>query len=291
MTWETTAAVLTPDPGFTDARRQLHWAVRLVAGFGGDPAAPDDKRGRHGLAWNTALGALVTALVDAGNGVGFRAGLRIGYATLVIVDGNDIERGSFPLDGRTTVEAVHWLQAESVRLGGYPPAGSLAPITQGADDHPVAAGSPFDFGDGEGVGELAKWFGNAHHILSTLDLGVRTPAPIRGRPHDFDMAVQVPLGPDPSGGKAPSMRLGMSPGDASHDQPYWYALLGPKPDTGRDLPALGGGGAWQTGDARGVRAVLPAGRMPIDAKGQEAAVAAFLKSACNAGSVRSGHSV
>lgn len=100
----------------------------------------------------------------------------------------------------------------------------------------------------DALAALAAWFDLANSTLtrfaeakSTLTPG---PGPVRCWPHHFDIATYVSL----EGGDAettPGIGVGMSPGDGSYDQPYFYVNPWPHLDPS-DLPPAPAPGHWHT---------------------------------------------
>ena len=80
---------------------------------------------------------------------------------------------------------------------------------------------------------------------------------------------------------ARSIGVGLSPGDAGNDQPYFYVTPWPYPNAA-DLPDLASGGTWQTLGWTG--ALLKADRVVEhgSTETQREAVEAFIKSAVTA---------
>ena len=93
-------------------------------------------------------------------------------------------------------------------------------------------------------------------------------------PHHFDIATLIELPKTPSG-KTPTIGVGLSPGDESYHEPYWYVGPNPRPDVS-NAPNLGGGGRWHT--AGWIGAALPASDF-VDAQDQRAQVKLFVESA------------
>ena len=73
--------------------------------------------------------------------------------------------------------------------------------------------------------------------------------------------------------------VGLSPGDTSYDEPYWYVSPYPYPDTA-NLPPLAGDGFWHT--QHWVGAVLTASRLTQDISITEQQVESFIDSAVSA---------
>ena len=95
-------------------------------------------------------------------------------------------------------------------------------------------------------------------------------------PHHFDIATRITL-PD---AKDASIGLGMSPGDDSYDEPYWYVSPWPVPPATDTLPRLAPTSSWHTKDWFG--AVLLSSTLPEEAPAQRAALREFLDAALRA---------
>ena len=194
----------------TDARLQLHWAAQLAATVGRtlSPPRPDDS--------HTSFRWVDDALVqdDA-----FRSGLRLRDLTLVLGDDNE-----FALDGRTIDDGFAWLASQLPGL--------RKEFNEPLPQHAVASGAPFSLRDGEAFEELSRYYAEAARLLRAIHDDVRC------WPHHFDIATLLELD-----GK--SIGAGLSPGDDSCDEPYWYVNHYP-PTSRRDLPPLAGGGTWNT---------------------------------------------
>jgi hypothetical protein len=62
---------------------------------------------------------------------------------------------------------------------------------------------------------------------------------VRCWPHHFDIAILLTVAPGKTVG------LGLSPGDSSYAEPYWYVTPYPYPKN-PELPPLPEGGRWHT---------------------------------------------
>jgi len=206
----------------TDARLQLHWAAQLAATVGRTLSPPRADDSHTSFRW--AGDALVQD--DA-----FRSGLRLRDLTL-LVGGNE-----FALDGRTLDDGFAWLQSQ------------LPNVRKEFNDpmpyHAVRDGAPFSLRDRGAFEELSRDYAEAARLLRPIRDDVRC------WPHHFDIATLLEL----DGGR--SIGAGLSPGDASCDEPYWYVNHHP-PTSRCDLPPLAGGGTWNT--EGWVGAMLPASR-------------------------------
>ncbi|HEV2722836.1 MAG TPA: hypothetical protein VG323_22620, partial [Thermoanaerobaculia bacterium] len=108
--------------------------------------------------------------------------------------------------------------------------------------HAVKDGAPFSLREPQSFEALSNCYAEAARLLTAIHDDVRC------WPHHFDIATLLEF----DGGK--SIGAGLSPGDDSCDEPYWYVNHHP-PTSRRDLPALAGGGTWNT--SGWVGAILP----------------------------------
>jgi hypothetical protein len=107
-------------------------------------------------------------------------------------------------------------------------------------------------------------------------------SPVRVWPHHFDIAVLIELGAeddrpvDPE--EARSVGVGMTPGDDSYPDPYWYVTPWPYP-AATGLPKLPPPGAWHTdgwvGAVLGAADLVGAG----DERAQATRAASFARAA------------
>jgi hypothetical protein len=237
LTWRPLGAV--PAGALVDARLTLHWAAQLVAAVGNSLESAQADDSHTALSWDPARRAF--------------AGAR---ATRLLVESLVLEVGAarFELAGRTRDEALAWLGA---RVGREPlPAYMHLPPA-----HPVGAGAPFPPA-AAGHAELARWYDDAALVLAPIG------TPIRVWPHHFDIAVLVAFG------GTRTIGAGLSPGDASYPEPYFYVTPWPYP-AGRSGPPLPRG-HWRAEGWFG--AVLVGGAVTGEAAARSFLDAAF--SAC-----------
>jgi len=207
MPWEPLGAV--PPRELVPARLVLHWAAQLVAAAGEAllPHRPDDSQSALSFAIGAFLGEPI------GGGV---VALRAAELQLLVAD------QKLDLPGKTRDDALAWLGAALGQEKPLPPYPHLPPA------HPVGGGAPFP-APGVGEAELGRWFGNAVFILERLAARRRDAGPITLWPHHFDVATLLDLG------EGRTIGVGLSPGDTSYDEPYFYVTPSPPPS---ELPAL-----------------------------------------------------
>jgi hypothetical protein len=222
-----------------DARVQLHHAAQVAnaAAISLLPAERDDSH--TSFTWHAALGALgalVSREIPAPRP--FRIALRVAELELVALDADDAPLSAFPLDGHAQSHALAWLQAFVSRVRGD---GAQVSMTRHFEipGSPPDAAHPWHLGDGAAFRELAAWYGNADALLRAVAASEPGASPVRCWPHHFDIAtlIEEPLAVD---GVRHTTGVGLSPGDESYAEPYFY--VGPYPYPRTDtLPALGAG--------------------------------------------------
>jgi len=216
--------------GLAEARLQSHHALqpatRLARAF--VPPQSDDSHTNYG--WNAEAAALLGREIATPGGP-LRAGLRPADLTFLLEPG----QGEFPLNGRTLGELNNWLRTRVAELG-LDPAAIGRPLHFEIPGHPVAGGAAFR--TTSATAEMARYYHNAALALGRVAL-VHRGSEVRCWPHHFDIATLIRLDGDRSIG------AGLSPGDDSYPEPYFYVSPWPHPESGR-LPAAPGGMRWHT---------------------------------------------
>jgi hypothetical protein len=246
--WETLGTV---DPRrVVDARLQLHWAAQAASAPGRQLLEPRPDSSEQSLRWADGPRALAQELV---NGVWpFRSALRPSVPAVVLLDAHDRVTAELLLDGHTLEEVYGWLEKEIPRRIGRSLLQPLQRPGEGLPEHGVGAGE----GEGErfsvidiaAFSEIGRWFGNAHRLLTGVAERHPAASAVRCWPHHFDIATLIALDPGAPGQNpetARSIGVGLSPGDADRPHPYFYVTPWPYPKD-RELPALEGGGVWNT---------------------------------------------
>jgi hypothetical protein len=253
--WQKVGAVPTTD--LTEARLQLHWASQLGAAVGIAlvPSRADDSH--TALTSIPERSMLVTGETDGDSPR--RVALSLPDFRIVVVDEELKETDGLPLDGQTLSTGLDWLRAKLSSA-------ELALPTYDVPPHAIKDGEAFRQQSPNGFAELAAWFYNGAHVLTDLDLG-----DVICWPHHFDIASLITLDGDKTIG------IGLSPGDSSYDEPYWYVTPWPYP-TSADRPALPSG-HWHSEGF--VAAILTGSDITAsdDAASQRATVDAFLEAA------------
>lgn len=151
---------------------------------------------------------------------------------------------SLELDGSSMSDAHKWLDSQLEQHGLQPGSGAELPY-----DLPADVATVTTFGSARFATELsalAAWFGLAETVLADFAAAHADlhpgPGPVRCWPHHFDIATYVQLEPGDFE-SARGVGVGMSPGDESYGQPYFYINAWPHLDA-NDLPELPAPGHW-----------------------------------------------
>lgn len=253
--WDELGSVAPRD--LSETRAQLHWASQLVAAVGSSlvAAKPDDSH--TALTYDIERSLLVSAATETSPAR--RVALSIRDFRLVLLDEELRELEGWTVDGKTLQQGLDWLGG---RLSDSP----LSLPNYAMPHHAIQDGAVFRRERPEAFSELGLWFKNAARVLRGLDIGDD-----RCWPHHFDLAALMTLGGDKTIG------VGLSPGDASYDEPYWYVSPWPYPAIS-ELPELPLGNWHREGF---VAAILTGTEITAkkDATRQQAAVDAFLDAA------------
>ncbi len=271
-TWQTISRIITDT--LINSRVQLHYAIQFIAATGAALAEPLPDYSHTSLAWNPALEVFVGTAIQTTQP--FQVALMPVSLTLVLLNQQGEAIAALPLHGKTMAEGLTWLQQESAKLGAdankivfldYPP--------NDFPDHPLAHGDTFDATQTPTLQELTDYYANTYGQLQDMIATVEDATAVRIWPHHFDMATLIML-PGMRDGIPLTVGVGLSPGDTSYDEPYWYVSPYPYPDT-THLPGLEGEGFWHT--QSWVGAVLKASQLAQTAEAQQNQLKAFLHSA------------
>lgn len=232
-----------PPTDLVDGRALAHRAVQHLsrAARANIAAAPDDSH--TSVAWAQGQGCFLS------HPMGEKGALRVGLslaplALTVLQDGAVV--AEIALANITDADAGAWLDEE---LG----ARSLKPSTP--IDLPydlpteVAAVDAYaEGGEAVALTALGAWFSLAERLLTKVKADTASidpgPSDVVCWPHHFDIATYVGL---ERGGSenAKGIGVGMSPGDESYAQPYFYINPWPHLDP-KTLPAAPPPGHWHT---------------------------------------------
>ncbi|MCH9672229.1 MAG: hypothetical protein K0U93_12340 [Gammaproteobacteria bacterium] len=221
----------------SDYRKQCHRALQWVALAARANISPRPDASHYSLQWDAELGAFVTDAFDAVTSMRF--GFELEQYALCTLDGAGIS-DRFALADATNEQAGAWTNERLVASGlkevsfaDLPYA--LEPVAQVVSPQPARAA-------------LTAWFELANNILQASAQRYADikpgPSPVRCWPHHFDLATLITLETG-SPESARSVGVGLSPGDTTFAQPYFY--VNPWPPKSIDAPkSLPDGGHWHS---------------------------------------------
>lgn len=223
-----------------DARGQLHHALQIIvaAPISYLPARADDSH--TNTEWVPRLRALVTH--DIGSTPSLRFGLRPDDLTLLALVNSEEVAEELPLDGEMVESAVQWLRATLERHGADPSRLTTKKHYE-IPTHEVATGAAFRGADGEAFAELAHSYHDAFVVTSDAERAKPGASSPRCWPHHFDLATLISV-PSLGGGAQRAINVGLSPGDDSYAEPYFY--VGPYPYPSVDSLGPLAVGRWHT---------------------------------------------
>ena len=234
--------------GLAEARLQAHHAAQWLTRAARANLTPKPDDSHTNLGWDEMRGAFQSRDLDTSDAGPFRFGLRIAPLTLLVMQGDTI-LDELALDGKRDAEAGAWIDQHAIASDLHAPSSAILPYVIPA--HSVAAGGPYSCISHEvEFAELAHWFAAADDVLreakAKLAQSDAGPSPVRCWPHHFDIATLLSLktgAPE----TAPSIGIGMSPGDDHYAEPYFYVSPWPRPPES-DLPDPPAPSRWHSKD-------------------------------------------
>ena len=201
--------------------------------------------------------------------------------TLMVFDEGGATADSTSLEGQTIDSAVSWLEEVVAARSGGATERPIRIRDYEMPAHPVAEGAAFVLDHPPAFAELARWFANGNLVLKDLTSSDRGWAEVRFWPHHFDLGTVISLESSGDASSGRSIGVGLSPGDTSYPEPYFYVNPYGLADPPADPPPLESGGRWHTDGWFG--AVLTATATVANPGGtQESAVSSFLRGAIDA---------
>jgi len=256
--------------GLKHSRTQLHSAAQLVAAVGKALAHPEPDDSHTSLEWDSDRNAFVGVKV---NQPPVQARLEVSGLTVFV----SAAQGEMKLQlhGHTLGSAFAWLRTalkeQGADMGRLDEIGDRSQLPDGV----FGEVEKFDGGERAEFVEWARHYGNADLLLQEVKKMRPDSSAIRVWPHHFDIGSLCTLKQEKAEQK--TIGVGLSPGDASYGEAYWYVTPWPYPDA-KLLAPLDGEGSWHT--QGWVGAVLQTSRVVRNQRAeQEEQVRAFLQSA------------
>lgn len=225
------------DPtSLSTVRLQTHAACQWMtkAARANLPAVTDDSHSNFG--WQNSANALVSRPLDErGHALGFS----FEQGAMMLFEGQTLKE-TLALNGVTEQAAGNWTDMQLESLG-------LQTTTKAEMPYELEAIEHYDF-DGTELSALGRWFQLGFDVLSKVvealgHIAVAEPS-VRCWPHHYDVGTLLLLddeGPE----TARSIGIGLSPGDGSYTEPYFYCSPWPVPDLA-GLGAAPDGLQWHT---------------------------------------------
>ncbi len=227
-----------PPQNLKPARDALHWAAQAIAALGFALATPKDDDSHSNILWSTQRQGFFGRRLPSGH----RAFLEPETFQIGILGSDEREILSFSLVGRTLQQTTDAL-ADALREQGVDLPWLTMP-TYDLPEHPVQNGAPFEAQDSKALGELSRWYHDASVILAEIASMHAEASAVRGWPHHFDLATLLTFPAQEEDHEGRSVGVGMTPGDDTIPEPYFYVTPWPAPDQDKELPALPHGGSW-----------------------------------------------
>jgi hypothetical protein len=229
---------------------QLHYAVKLLALVSAllRKSAPDFSH--TALQWDDKLGFTTQTIATSGVLQPFRIAVDPILLNLsLLVDDQYLK--SFSLGDRSLSEAYDWLRKVLIELGI--PTETLAKLTYLPSDSGEDLARGGTFTSQKLTSNLTDYYAIASKLLQDIVSQEPDASPVHIWAHHFDIAtlISFPIeneakedGSESEEGK--SIGVGLSPGDSSYDEPYWYVTPYPYPEDKTNLPELAANGFWHT---------------------------------------------
>ena len=234
-----------------ETRAQLHWAAQLVAALGATLTPARDDLSHTSLVWSHSEDGLFSHASATEPSV--RALLHFPEPRIDLFreqgGGTDKRVASIALEGLSFAEAQAALEASVAEQIGRMV--RLERPRHELPEHPLdPAGEGAAFGGWSqlALDELTRWYANGALALAELRSHDARAGEVLCWPHHFDIATLIAVErerPDePTSPVVRSVGVGMTPGDGSYADAYWYVNCWPLPSPETKLPALAGGGIW-----------------------------------------------
>ncbi len=241
---DTSPLTSCPPDALVDTRHMTHQAMQLLSKAALANLEPVDDYSHTNMGWDIKHGAFLTQPITTAGG-DLYVGLVFASLTLTIVRGGAIT-AQLDLNGISDNAAGQWLDAQLAETGLKPASAMTLFYDLPAEVTGITTYS--SAGLGPCLVTLGHWFAFADGLLSTfananaaLNPG---PSPVRCWPHHFDIATYVSL-EEGDFETAKGIGVGLSPGDGSYAQPYFYVTPFPAPDLAA-LPPAPAPGHWHS---------------------------------------------
>lgn len=225
-----------PSAAVAPAREELLAAVRIVAAVAG-PLIGGEGEGSRRLTYLSEAGAVVTPAI--GEAPGLRLGLSLCAFDLVALDGDGVFLDALPLADRTGEEVAAWLAGHAASAVGR----EVAPPRVAELELPaamLAGGGTFSADLALAVRELGRYFADTELLLEAIAADTKGAGPVFVTTEGLELVVEVTV---TEGEERAFVSAGLSPGDESHDEPFWRVVPSPPPEVDQP-PVIAEPGHW-----------------------------------------------
>jgi len=267
MSWQIIPQVSSSS--LENARLQLHHAAQIPAIIARSYLGEHPEDMHANLGWNSVHRALISREIPIGK-TSLQMGLILKDLKLLVK--TESQTLTYELSGKTWDQALNWI-SNILQANGLNPHEIKVAQPYGNDlpPFPTSQGIAYSLNEGLAFEALSHFFENTHNLLEEVLADIPQASEIRCWPHHFDIASLIQLD------KERSIGVGLSPGDGTYSEPYYYINMWPYPDLKESsLPKLKSGGLWHT--QGWVGAVLKASDFLAD-KNQQDKVSSFIKDA------------
>lgn len=230
-----------PKETLSEARKQIHQAVQLIAITGRCFNPKDTGDTFAALIWLDKQKVLSSRYW---NGNKHRSALNISNLELKIIDLKNNPIASLQLNNETYDSAFTWLSEQANKLG-YDTNRLNKELPYQIPVYRYANGKPFGSGNISILKEIEKYYANANSVLEEIRVKNSNASVVSCWPHHFDIATLLTIEKGRDQEQTKTIGVGMSPGDDSYNEPYFYISPWPYPEDKKNLPELMPG-CWHT---------------------------------------------
>jgi hypothetical protein len=250
---------MSPDKSIA-AKLQLHYAVQFIGAVGFNIGTPQPDESQMAFEWEPDQKLFVGKPIATSNP--FRVAINPLSLEMLILNSNDLQTtAKFALVGNTKAAGLTWLRSQVADRGADVEQVDWINYERGDfPDHAIAHGAAFEPGFESELQQLVNYYELSNTILQKIVQADQYASAVNIWPHHFDLATLISF-PDRGDGESKSIGVGMSPGDDSFEQPYWYITPNPVP-VSVTFPELPRRGFWHTKEWIG--AVLTTSRLDPD---------------------------
>jgi hypothetical protein len=217
-----------------EVRKQLHQAAQLPAIASRCLNPKDSEDSYAALIFDKNNNRLTSQPLGESE---FRAALGLADFKLFITNGNEQTLTSFALDSKTYDETFNWM-AEKISKLGFDSNKLNKNLPYQIPEYPTSKNAPFNHTNSTYFAELQNYFFNASFVLEIINKNEQNISQVCCWPHHFDTAALITVERNSNPEKSKTIGVGLSPGDESYNEPYFYISPWPYPDHIENLPKL-----------------------------------------------------